>query len=48
MLIGGLLGGVMLAMLVAVGIDLRSGKLHQPRQIGRQLALPILGEVWLE
>ncbi len=45
---GGVLGGLLVAICLAVAADLRSRRIHEPWQIERQLGLTILGEVRLE
>ena len=43
--IAGLVGGLLLALLVSVLSDIRSGKFLEEWQIQRELGLPVLAEV---
>jgi len=39
---GGLAGGVLLALFMAIGADLRAGRIEEPWQVERQLGIPLL------
>jgi uncharacterized protein involved in exopolysaccharide biosynthesis len=44
-ILGGLFGGVALALFVCTAVDLKSGRIHEEWEIRRHLGLPVLGRL---